>query len=381
MEKTIDNFVNTLELSDNTEKYTLIYLNKSYYIKKFLYDFFLIAKKKNFNTAINKLKTNNNLSDIEFESLKKSINNVIEEIVNSEESKKYINYSIVLFSKNLVNHFSNKLTWLFHKKIFITLILMSISVSVYIFFFYPLNVKISNVSILETVASYIIIFTILILHEFGHASSSAYYKIKPEEIGFGFYLIFPVLFANVTKIWKLKRNQRIVVNLAGIYFQLIINILLFIFFILIGSKSSYILSIMKINILVVLYSLIPFIRNDGYWIYSDYFDIQNLNQKSNTFFYQLFKRIIRKDKTVNFSLALIIYSSGNYAFLGYIMYKFILKFPETINEIIYIFNENGAKSILTNHFGLIIKLLIFVFLSSIIYKSIISWFKEILKSR
>ena len=56
-------------------------------------------------------------------------------------------------------------------------------------------------------------------HELGHASACKYFGIQHGGIGFGLYLNFPVLYTDVTEVWKLKRGQRCVVNLAGVYFQ------------------------------------------------------------------------------------------------------------------------------------------------------------------
>ena len=40
-----------------------------------------------------------------------------------------------------------------------------------------------------------------------------------EELVRGFYLFTPVYYADVTDIWRLPSGQRIIVNLAGVYFE------------------------------------------------------------------------------------------------------------------------------------------------------------------
>ena len=65
-------------------------------------------------------------------------------------------------------------------------------------------------------------FLSVTFHEFGHVTATEYFGAKQDGIGGGFYLFSPVYFADVTDIWKLKPNQRIIVNLAGIYFELLI---------------------------------------------------------------------------------------------------------------------------------------------------------------
>ncbi|MEL7162822.1 MAG: hypothetical protein AAFN92_18840, partial [Bacteroidota bacterium] len=65
-------------------------------------------------------------------------------------------------------------------------------------------------------------FAVLLFHELGHAASAYRFGVKPKKIGAGFYLVFPVLFADITEAWKLNRNRRLIVNMAGIYLQLLV---------------------------------------------------------------------------------------------------------------------------------------------------------------
>ncbi|UFH30303.1 hypothetical protein LNP04_09945 [Chryseobacterium sp. C-71] len=57
----------------------------------------------------------------------------------------------------------------------------------------------------------------LLFHEFGHAISCRSYGAKHGDIGFGFYLLTPVLYADVTDVWKLSRKERVIVDIAGMY--------------------------------------------------------------------------------------------------------------------------------------------------------------------
>ncbi len=62
-------------------------------------------------------------------------------------------------------------------------------------------------------------FISVTFHEFGHASSARYFGAKHGGIGGGFYFFTPVYFADVSDIWKLSRDKRIIVNLSGIYWS------------------------------------------------------------------------------------------------------------------------------------------------------------------
>ena len=113
---------------------------------------------------------------------------------------------------------------------------------------------------------FILGFVSVTFHELGHATATSYFGAKHGGIGGGFYLFSPVYFADVSDIWKLKPSQRIVVNLAGIYFELIISSL----YILIGFIwGKEILLITGVLIFTKsLLNLNPFLRSDGYWILS-----------------------------------------------------------------------------------------------------------------
>jgi putative peptide zinc metalloprotease protein len=50
--------------------------------------------------------------------------------------------------------------------------------------------------------------------------------MKAGSIGFGFYLLIPVFYADVSNAWSLSPGKRIIINIAGMYFQLLLSCLL-----------------------------------------------------------------------------------------------------------------------------------------------------------
>lgn len=119
----------------------------------------------------------------------------------------------------------------------------------------------------KTIMLYGCFLVIILLHELGHATAAYRFGIEPQEIGFGLYFIFPVFYTNVTCIWSLSVRERIVVNLAGIYFQLIANLpLLLLFYTGICNTVSFVL--ITANTIGLLSALNPFLRYDGYWLFS-----------------------------------------------------------------------------------------------------------------
>lgn len=148
-----------------------------------------------------------------------------------------------------------------------------------------------------------------VLHELGHAAATCRWGQKPAEIGIGLYLIFPVLFSNVTRAWGLSRGQRLAVNLGGIYLQGLATACL-VPFQLYGDNPVLALVIV-LNLLSLVVNLNPFFRFDGYWIYADLFDLPNLRERSRSWTMRLCARWLgRADSTRRASepLALRVYA-------------------------------------------------------------------------
>jgi putative peptide zinc metalloprotease protein len=140
---------------------------------------------------------------------------------------------------------------------------------------------IAEVSI--TISQLPFLFILLILndlfHEIGHATACARFGIYPGRIGFGFYLMLPVFFADVSQAWRLNRWKRIIVNLSGIYFELIFCLL--ILGILSLTRNFNLITVPVILFIKTIFNLNPFFRTDGYWVLSDAFNIPNLRKVSN----------------------------------------------------------------------------------------------------
>ncbi|MDU1904570.1 MAG: hypothetical protein E6772_07280 [Dysgonomonas sp.] len=131
-------------------------------------------------------------------------------------------------------------------------------------------------------------------HEVGHATAAHRFGVAPKDIGFGFYIVYPIFFTDVSDIWQLNKNQRNIVNLGGIYFQMIVNLLLISLYHIL--PSFWIApALVAFNTGVALVSLNPFFRYDGYWVYSDSFNLTNLRSRSNLYVKSLFQKIMGKE--------------------------------------------------------------------------------------
>lgn len=117
----------------------------------------------------------------------------------------------------------------------------------------------------------------LVAHEIGHASACARYGATPSEIGLGLYVIYPVFYSNVTAAWTLKRWQRVVVDVGGVYFQLVVGAGYAVAFVHWGWEP------LRVAVLFILgscvFSLNPILKFDGYWVIADALGVTNLQRQ------------------------------------------------------------------------------------------------------
>jgi putative peptide zinc metalloprotease protein len=144
----------------------------------------------------------------------------------------YLKLSIIIINERTVEKIVKCFYFLFKPRIALCFLIFS-----FIFFAYTINTFLDQYHEFNIQKSIISLFIITlfsgILHEIGHATSTSLFGSKHGGIGIGFYLFSPVLFADVTDIWRLSKTKRIIVNLSGIYFEilfcttiLLLNILL-----------------------------------------------------------------------------------------------------------------------------------------------------------
>ena len=172
---------------------------------------------------------------------------------------------------------------------------------------------------------------ILFLHEFGHATACKKLGAEPGNIGFGFYLLSPVMFADVSDIWKLKSKERNYVNFSGLYVEILIALILSIIY-LFFIKDISLLIINSIILFSFLLNLNPFLRYDGYWILSDSINTPNLRKVSMQKLTSFFSFIFKKNKmifTVK-DIFLIIYAFISVVFIFLFLTFIIIKDPNSL---------------------------------------------------
>lgn len=215
--------------------------------------------------------------------------------------------------------------------------------------------------ILTWVASYFSLFFIMFVHELGHTAAAYKSGINARSIGLGFYTIMPAMYTDLTDVWTVSKSNRIKINLAGIYVQLIINLGLVAVLHTISNDfaQSFVWKIYIFNSVLMVANLVPLLKLDGYWVLSDFLGVPNLIQTSNQL---LLDAVTKKDpfaeeKPRDYSfkkILLVVYTIIRVSFIAFVtfmafafIYASILKTIALIRYIPYLsFNFETAIEVL-----------------------------------
>lgn len=290
------------------------------------------------------------------EQVRQIINKCITPLFSPRKKNATFLYEKELFSETAIDKFSEAFRFFFNK-IYMTVILsITVSLNAYFFFFTEnLFVFNTNTSIYLIAGIFIFMLTSSFFHEIGHASACKYFGLRHGGVGFGLYLNFPVLYTDVSEVWKLKRKQRCVVNIAGVYFQLYLLLILLTAFLLTGNDIlRYLILIMNLGFLM---TMNPFFKFDGYWIASDLLGVPNLRTRSVEllrYWYCRLRKLPVSKKPFLLQIhpvekyGLLVYSIVVNLFMGFyflyviprFLYRFVLTFPDMIKELIFYLSNN-----------------------------------------
>ncbi len=322
----------------------------------------------------------------------KCVKPIIEQPGDKKKKGSFI-WKTELIPASIVGLFPSFLKILFKKPVMFALILVIMVFEIVFFSGDFRNISLGEVDIYVILGVLALFLFSSLFHELGHATACKHFGCKHQGIGFGLYINFPVFFTDVSDIWKLPRKQRLVVNFAGVYFQLIFLIPLFIIYFSTGNN------ILKYFILTVnfnfIFTLNPFFKFDGYWIITDLLGVANLRERSNEFFSYIWKRLRRKniDKDIYFlniqkkeKISMIIYSLVvNLFFIcyfGYILPRFIKGFITYIPGMLAQFvNEIAMGNVpkMNLVISLFSQLLLFIIMVYVIYKMVFPLMRKLLK--
>lgn len=241
----------------------------------------------------------------------------------------YLRLSFIIINEKILSKLVKYLYFFFNKKVaFPVLICCFLLIAALLYFNIDLYRSFNlNKSLLYF---FVVMALSVTFHEIGHATSASYFGAKHGGIGGGFYLITPVYFADVTDIWRLNKTQRIIVNLAGMYFELIFCSALSLLSVILNNYTLLIISILVC--IKTLFNLNPFLRSDGYWVLSD------LTNKPNLLYHSTEKakdlaRLIFKRKKLEWRSAdyvLMLYGLTSYGFILMLLYYVLIRNPNAI---------------------------------------------------
>jgi putative peptide zinc metalloprotease protein len=156
----------------------------------------------------------------------------------------------------------------------------------------------------------------------------------------GLYLLFPVFYANVSSAWRLERKARVVVDLGGMYFQLLLTIPAWFLFHL-TREPLWLLLFLELDAMI-LFSLNPFLRFDGYWLCSDLLGVPNLRSRSQLLVKNVCRRLGKRSPLASTPLleispgahiGLTLYAIGSYVFGGLVIFMVCWTVPTRIHAL------------------------------------------------
>lgn len=283
----------------------------------------------------------------------------VPERTTASRPRSFLYIKLPLISHRVIEPIANLLKWAYLTPVLVAWIPLFIGLHVYFYAsvlpqhdlnFNELNVGgILALMLISTIGTFV--------HELGHASAAAHYGCKRLEIGWGLYLVFTVLYTDVSEAWRLPRRQRALIDLGGIYFQSVfLAALLALFFM---SRNEIYLFAFIFSDLTIASSLNPFLRLDGYWLMSDLFGILNLRQQSMEMLWAWAAKIFRSRELRSPShlrlgrrarIALVIYSLAGIAFFVFLVkiifdrvaVQLVVGYPESLADFFTDMGSGGS---------------------------------------
>lgn len=122
------------------------------------------------------------------------------------------------------------------------------------------------------------------LHELGHAYTAVRFGCRVPAMGVCFMVLVPMLYTDVTDVWTLgARRKRLAVDGAGIVVELILACFATCLWAFLpdGPARAAVFAIATTGwVMSLVLNLNPFMRFDGYYLFADFLDIENLQPRS-----------------------------------------------------------------------------------------------------
>lgn len=325
--------------------------------------------------------------------ISKYINPIFE--VAPPTQKTQFTFKHEILPKHIVSRFSTWFRFLFKPAIMYPLIGIAFILNILFYIFNPLYLLASiDNNLYSFLAALLFLLFSVLFHELGHVSACRYNNIEHGGIGIGLYITIPVFYSDVTNAWVLEKSKRIIINIAGVYFQLLILIPLLIINTFHPSYFlQYMILVLNFNFL---FTLNPFFKFDGYWIVSDLLGIANLRNKTQemlTYFLRIitFKKNVQKPAILKLNKTkrniFIAYALITNLFFGYFfifvipvfIYQYFKQMPSTIKS--FLLNAAAGRIDFSTLFSILTQSIMLLLIFFLLYKFLSHLSKAVLSKK
>jgi putative peptide zinc metalloprotease protein len=179
-----------------------------------------------------------------------------------------------LFSAARAGRIAAKLTWLYSPAA-LAFTLPFIFAAFVLAAYAGAGLRGSHISAATVSAGYALFLASLFAHEFGHSAACLRFGGAPGKIGLTIYLVLPALYSDVGSAWRMKRGERVVVDLGGTYFHLLVAAVYLAVWKVTGLQPF---SFAAVAIgFTLLFNMNPIFKFDGYWLVADALGVTNLS--------------------------------------------------------------------------------------------------------
>ena len=123
------------------------------------------------------------------------------------------------------------------------------------------------------------------IHELGHALVATHYGVRVAHMGVAFLVMFPMLYTDTGESWRLKDSrQRLAIASAGVAVELALASVATLLWSLApdGAFRNGLFFLATTSwVLTLAVNASPFMRFDGYFVFSDLLDLPNLHERSS----------------------------------------------------------------------------------------------------
>jgi putative peptide zinc metalloprotease protein len=207
------------------------------------------------------------------------------------KNKRPFIFSFNFLSETMIRPLSDRLKVLYAKPI-VLFVCAAFLVCEYLMFTHSLRAIRHPFQLRDLVLSYVAIIAVTLFHELGHASACRRYECPHGDIGFALYFIYPAFYTDVTKVWRLPRLKRAVVDLGGVYFQAILFVVLTPYVLL--THDLFTLRLLWGMNFMMFFTLNPIFKMDGYWLLSDLSGLSNLHEQMRDAWVSLGRKLFRR---------------------------------------------------------------------------------------